>query len=225
MTDHHDHAGHDHSQAHAGDAHGPGHSHARRASGRRSPSASPSTSASSSSRPPTGSWPTRWPCWPTPATTSRTCSACVLAWGATVLAQARARAAATPTACARLVDPGRPVQRGAPAGRGRRHRLGGDPALRRARPGRRQDRDGRRRVGILINGITAWLFARGSQGRPQHPRRLPAHGRRRRRLAGRGRRRPRHPLHRLGSGSIPLRQPRHRGGHRLGTWGLLRDSA
>ncbi|GJD74502.1 cation diffusion facilitator family transporter [Methylobacterium sp. J-043] len=28
MTDHHDHAGHDHSQAHAGHAHGPGHSHA-----------------------------------------------------------------------------------------------------------------------------------------------------------------------------------------------------
>ena len=45
----------------------------------------------------------------------------------------------------RLVDPGGAVQRRAAAGRGRRHRLGGDPAAARSRAGRGRHRDGRRR--------------------------------------------------------------------------------
>ena len=42
-------------------------------------------------------------------------------------------------------------------------------------------------AGVAINLGTALLFVRGRQQRPQHPRRLSAHGGRRRRLGGRGR--------------------------------------
>ena len=110
----------------------------------------------------------------------------------------RARpAAATPTACAARHPGGAGQRRPAAAGH-RRHRLGGAAAPARPRSERRRGdhRRGRRRRRRQRRHRRP--FRRRPQGRPQHPGRLPAHGRRRPGGARRRRRRRPHPPHRLG---------------------------
>ena len=95
--------------------------------------------ASSRSRPPPGLPPIRWPCSPTPATISRTCSAWRSPGSARACPSGRRRGASPGASAARL-DPRLAGQLAAAAGRARRYRLrqrsAGSPARRRRRAGR-----------------------------------------------------------------------------------------
>ena len=138
--------------------------------------------------------PNRWRCSPTPGTICPTCSG----WSSPGPARRWRASRASRALHLRAqegVDPRRADQCPVPAGRGRGDRRRSDPPAVRARAGRGADGDdlGRRASAIVVNGVTAMLFARGREQRHQHPRRLPAHGRRRRGLGGGGRRRLRHP--------------------------------
>ncbi len=72
--------------------------------------------------------------------------------------------------------PGRPGQRRRPAGGHRRHRVEAVQRLLSAGDRSRAAGDGGGRGGIVMNGGTALMFMRGRHARPEHPRRLPAHG-------------------------------------------------
>ena len=182
--------------------------------GRRSaasPSASRSISASCCWRSPPASSPPRWRCWPMPATTSPTC------WAWSWPGSRSAWRAGCPAGGAPMASTAAPSWRRWPM-----------PCCcwSRSAPSRWRASSGCWRrsrwrpasmlwvavVGILVNGGTALLFARGREGRHQPPRRLPAHAGRCRRLGRRGGRGAADPGDRLAMGRSGAR-PRHRRGH------------
>ena len=102
-------------------------------------------------------------CSPTPRTISAMC------WGSRRLDRQRSRApralGAVHLRPARLVDPRRAVQCGLFAADDRRDFLGGDPAARAVpNPCRAKTVMIVAAIGIVINGVTAWLFASGRKG-------------------------------------------------------------
>ena len=182
--------------------------------GRRSaasPSASRSISASCCWRSPPASSPPRWRCWPMPATTSPTCWAWSWPGSRSRLARrlpSRRRTygfhrgtilAALANAMLLLVAVGaialESVQR-----------------LLAPEPVATGSMLWVAAVGILVNGGTALLFARGREARHQPPRRLPAHAGRCRRLGRGGGRRAADPGDRLAMGRSGAR-PGHRRGY------------